>query len=302
MRNTQPPQSVVPAFKDYRQREWTWLDTLSNDFATYLATEPGEPLGSLAPADIRHRLRDVLYYGEVWALLRGLKPCVLFWFGRDDDIRWPSPRTAGSVTSLVTVDWLADHPHYSQSGAQSRTWVKQVVLDDFIQRVVRPALGPLLVPYPQNEPFTASGDKTPRGLTGGTNPPLVRLGLTQILHPLTSPEMELQFTYICYNLGGPMVPLIERALLDPQNSTVSEAILQTVLDYPGSLPTSATQYPLVMEVSYCVMETRLGSATPKPRCLLSYCALQTQMTEIRDHFYRYRQIFQEIGLDVRLLL
>ncbi|KAJ1969725.1 hypothetical protein H4R35_006060 [Dimargaris xerosporica] len=268
--------TVTETVQAYKDREVNWFRGLAPMQRTVLVAESGENPADLDTTVVAYRLHDLPHYGEVAFLLLGLKPCVLYSFG---------PSTAAQHDER--------HPNLTESAPATAT--KASLLADYIAQVVEPSLRAWILPSE----------------AAGTHSPSPCLAFAPICHSLRSPEMTLVGSFVCYSVRHPLAASIDNYLLNPAQTMVSEALLQQILDYPGTLPTSPTEHPRAREVCYGVFEPHLLTpetapvdltALPKFRALFSYCALAEQIPEVRHHFARYCAAGRQVGLDLRLVL
>ncbi|KAJ1926203.1 hypothetical protein IWQ60_003984 [Tieghemiomyces parasiticus] len=241
---------VALDWSDLWDRERAWFAALSPTYRTYLAVEPGEDVRRLQQETdtVAYRTRDLGFWGEILFLALELKPCVLLWFGDDT-----------GVTGIEVCE--------ARCASSPRSWVKQIVLDDYVARVIRPGL---------------DSD---------------RYALVQIDHTLASPEMDLRDAYVLYDRTHAAAATVEDYLLNPKRTAVDESVLQTVLDYPGSLPSNPAQVSQLVEVAYGVVDS---DSNVSPRWVTSFGALRQQLPAVRQHFSRYQTACRQAGVDLRL--
>ncbi|KAJ1655645.1 hypothetical protein IWQ61_004642 [Dispira simplex] len=299
--------SVQSLVERYCKIERHWFQTLHLWEQWVLTLEPGERIEQLTHRIIEHRLQVQGFYAEVAFMLLGLKPAVLFWFGVDtaEELDEHLPATLWTDPVWLTLDKERRDHATRNSAADSHelrrtVGVKQLLLEKYMTQVCRVVLGDLCE-------LTTNCNEM-EGSRVLPSPP--RLVLISLPHRLRSPEMDLQYTYICYNRDHPVAQSIMPRLLNPTQITVEEKTLQRLLDYPGTLPTSPDQYPQMIHVEYLVSEQPFASppndddTSQEPRylCLTSYIALRSEISAVRAHFLKYRQATQRIGLDLRLCI
>ncbi|KAJ1979753.1 hypothetical protein H4R34_002706 [Dimargaris verticillata] len=267
---------VAETVQAYKDREVNWFRGLAPMQRAVLVAESSELPANLGATAVAYRLHDLPHYGEVAFMLLGLKPCVLYSFG--SDIASPP-----------------NEPPPSQAENTLMATTKASLLADYITQVVKPSLHAWMSPP----------------AIPGAHSPSPHLALAPIRHWLRSPEMDLVGSFVCYNVSHPLVALIDSHLLNPAQTMISEVVLQQVLDYPGTLPATASECACVCEVCYGVFEPHLLTpestsadlaTLPKFRALFSYCALAEQLPQVRHHFARYCAAGRQAGLDLRLVL
>lgn len=118
--------------------------------------------------------------------------------------------------------------------------------------------------------------------------------VTVIEKPLRSPETSLQGSILLSRRDAAVVA----SLLDDNSNktTVAEAELAQILDYPGRLPETLEQVAMMREVAYLEASSM--------RLLTSFAVVgQEQVEATKRHFARYRQAcLEHLNMDLRLLI
>ncbi|KAI8147977.1 hypothetical protein BJV82DRAFT_507620 [Fennellomyces sp. T-0311] len=115
--------------------------------------------------------------------------------------------------------------------------------------------------------------------------------MLEIQGNVTSPEMSLKGCWIAYH--SRLHPGVEEVF----HGHLTEEMLATALDYPGSLPTSQEQVPHMLEVIYYIQ------LQDQVQIVTTFAALDHEREKVIAHYQKYRDMCREkLGLDILVLL
>ncbi|KAI9293716.1 hypothetical protein K502DRAFT_283063, partial [Neoconidiobolus thromboides FSU 785] len=103
--------------------------------------------------------------------------------------------------------------------------------------------------------------------------------IIKIKDNIKSVEINLSGCYLIVNTRHELYHLVKEYFEENKTETIQENILAKILDYPGSLPSSAEEYSNMIRVGYIEKSTRYW--------LTTYAGQKQQLNDIKNHFLIY---------------